>query len=313
MDLKKLRHLVAIADEGGFVKAARRLHMSQPALSRSIQALEAEAGVPLIDRGTRSGGLTPAGAFVLDRARKLLFASGCLDRDLALYRERQLGQLAFGVGPFPAAMFLPNLVQDLRREHAEVRIKLEISHGSNLLQYLRNEKIDFFVSDTRDFATEDDIAIVPLPRQPMGFFVRSGHPITALRTVKAEALVDFGLATVEPPRSARDTVSSAMGVESSSLPVVLECNDLSTLKQAALASNAILCAARVAMVDTVADGRFIALNVKDMPPLHSEMGVASIKGRSASPLVESAIRRIVSMATSVSTSPSEPTSRCKNC
>ena len=116
MDLKRWTHIVAVADRRSFIRAAEQVHLSQPALTRSIQAAEAELGLQLFDRGTQEVVPTPAGEFIVARARQLVFNSRCLERDVELYRSRELGDTAFGVGPFPAATFLAPLLAAMRRE-----------------------------------------------------------------------------------------------------------------------------------------------------------------------------------------------------
>jgi DNA-binding transcriptional LysR family regulator len=86
MDLKRLKHVVALADTRNFGRAAVQCHLTQSAFSRSIQAAEEEMGLLLFDRGTVEARCTEAGAFVVERARKLLFENSCLERDVSLYR-----------------------------------------------------------------------------------------------------------------------------------------------------------------------------------------------------------------------------------
>lgn len=73
MDLRRLSHVVALADTLHFARAAEQVHLSQPAFSRSIQAVEDDLGIRLFDRETGDVRPTPAGAFVIKRARQLLF------------------------------------------------------------------------------------------------------------------------------------------------------------------------------------------------------------------------------------------------
>lgn len=84
MDLRRLSHFIALVEEGRFAPAAERVHLSQAAFSRSIQALEERVGMQLVDRGPHGITLTQAGDVVLRRARELVFDSSCMMRDLAL-------------------------------------------------------------------------------------------------------------------------------------------------------------------------------------------------------------------------------------
>ena len=78
MNLRRLNHVVALADTLHFARAAEAAHLSQPAFSRSIQAIESELGIRLFDRDVGDVRATPAGEFVIERARKLLFEARCL-------------------------------------------------------------------------------------------------------------------------------------------------------------------------------------------------------------------------------------------
>ena len=115
LNLKRLGHLVALADELHFARAAERVHLSQAAFSRSIQSIEQDLGMRLFDREAGPVKATPAGEFVIERARRLLFDARSLQRDAALYRDSQLGDTAFGAGPYPAATIMPTVLSTLRR------------------------------------------------------------------------------------------------------------------------------------------------------------------------------------------------------
>jgi DNA-binding transcriptional LysR family regulator len=104
-----------------FGRAALQCHLTQSAFSRSIQAAEEEMGLLLFDRGTLEARCTEAGAFVVERARKLLFDSSCLERDVSLYRERLIGDLAFGVRTLPGChMWCRELLTEIRNRYPGV-------------------------------------------------------------------------------------------------------------------------------------------------------------------------------------------------
>ncbi|MBC3918086.1 LysR family transcriptional regulator [Undibacterium sp. CY18W] len=297
MELKRLRHVVALADERNFARAAERVHLSQSALSRSIQAAEAELQVQLFDRGTTEVSPTPAGSFFIERARKLLFDSRCLERDIDLYRKKQIGHLAIGVGPFPAATLLPLLMPELRQQYATVSLRVEVNNWEYLAQHLRSEELDFFVADTRELPPDEDLDIHLLARQPGGFFVRTGHPLLNRPGLQATDIVPYGLASVRLPQAIRQALGQLLGLEAGKpLPIALECDDVLTLKRTALESDTVLAAIYTAVSDEIRRGEMAALVLPGVPTMYSEVGIVSLRGRSHSPVAQFVIARLQALA-----------------
>ena len=145
MELKRMAHLVALADARHFGRAAERCHLSQPAFSRSVLAAEDELGLKLFNRETPEITCTDAGAFVVERARKLLFESRCLERDVTMYRERQIGDIAFGVGPYPAATLLLSLLCELRASYPGINTRVEVNNAQYLMgDWLQTTKDPYY-------------------------------------------------------------------------------------------------------------------------------------------------------------------------
>src|SRR5262245_50741079 len=133
MDLRRLNHVVALADELHFARAAERVHLSQPAFSRSIQAIDSEFGLRLFEREGGEIRPTPAGEFVIERARRLLFQARGVQRDVDLYRRSELGDTAFGVGPMPAASLMQLVLSQLRGLYPKVGVRVEVGNWEQLL------------------------------------------------------------------------------------------------------------------------------------------------------------------------------------
>lgn len=290
MDLKRLKHLVALADERNFSRAAERVHLSQPAFSRSVQAAEEELGLQLFDRGNLEVTSTAAGNFVIERARKLLFDSRCLERDVSLYRERLIGDISFGVGPFPAATLLPALIIELRTRYPGINSRVEVNNWKYLVEHLRAEELDFFVSDVRDVPADADLTVSSAGRQHGRFYVRTGHPLLAQESIAPSAMVPYGVASVRLPVHIREVFRQLLGTKPGEhLPVSVECDDVHLLKRVALSSDTVLASTDAAVRDEVDAGALIALQLRGMPPLFSEMGVVSLTGRTLSPVAQFAV------------------------
>ena len=152
MNLKHLEHLLALAETGSFSRAAARLHLTQSALSRSIQALEEELGGRLLDRIGKRNELTPLGHTVVARARRITLEASELKRSAELLRQGDLGSIRVGLGAGPGALLMTPLLQHIARFCPGV--KVSISRGSTELQLvqLRARQLDALVIDVRRIA-----------------------------------------------------------------------------------------------------------------------------------------------------------------
>ena len=293
MDLRRWTHVVAVADRRSFVRAAEHVHLSQPALTRSIQAAEAELGLLLFDRSSQEVKATPAGEFIIARARQLVFDSHCLARDVELYRNRGLGDTAFGVGPFPAATFLAPLLAQLRREHPHINLRVEVANWHLLVKRLLEEDIEFFVADTRDLPADPSLQIRRLRQEPGGFYVRRGHPLADRRTVTLEEVWVHGVASVRLPVAVRDLLAKMLGHASGAdFSLALECDNVEVLKAVVLDGDIVLAAPHAAAAKEVDAGTLKALAVTGLPPLASAMGAVSLRGRTPSPMAELILGRL---------------------
>lgn len=141
MELRHLRYFVAVAEERNFTRAAERLHIAQPPLSRQIQQLEELLGVLLIEKGSRPLRLTEAGQFLLAHAKPLLEQV----RDLKAMTQR-VGALerTVAVGFVASTLYglLPDIIRRYRERHPEVEVTLHEMTTVEQLKALREGRID---------------------------------------------------------------------------------------------------------------------------------------------------------------------------
>ena len=293
MDLRRLAHIVALAERRNFARASEQVNLSQPALTRSIQAAEAELGMRLFDRGGARVTPTPAGEFIVERARRLVFDGRCLKRDAELYRERKLGDTAFGIGPFPAATLLAGLLAALRRDFPQVHLRVAVTNWERLLEHLLEESIELFVADTRDLPHDPRLVVKALRREAAGFYVRRGHPLAARRSIRLGELWAHGVASVRLPKSVGAALARLLELPPHApLPIALECDDVEVLKKTALDSDIVLAAPHAAVVAELQAGALHKLRVTGLPPLFSNMGIVTLRGRTPSPMAEEILARL---------------------
>ena len=142
LELRQLRYFVAVAEEMHFGRAAQRLHMTQPPLSQSIQALEALLGTPLFARTSRSVTLTPAGAALLPHARQLLHDAQALPDLARRAAAGESGRLALAFVSTADYSVLPPFLHQFRAAYPQVQIELREATTDLQLEALEQDEID---------------------------------------------------------------------------------------------------------------------------------------------------------------------------
>jgi DNA-binding transcriptional LysR family regulator len=142
MELRHLRYFVAVAEHLSFGRAAERLHISQPPLSRQIRGLEVELGAALLSRTRRSVRLTAAGAALLPEARRLLRDADALQAGARQLASGQVGTLALGFISVAAYNVLPELAPEFRRRHPGIRLALQEATSDVQLAALAQGELD---------------------------------------------------------------------------------------------------------------------------------------------------------------------------
>jgi DNA-binding transcriptional LysR family regulator len=293
MDLKRIRYAVTLAEELNFGRAATRLHLSQPALSRGIQMLEEELDLVLFDRGTRAVAVTKVGARFLEHAQRVIHQMRSFELDMAQLRSGGIGHVAFGIGPTPTYSLMGPVLQALRRHQPQLRLTVDTNHAGYLLQHLRSESIEFLVADTRAMAHETDISITPLCRQRGAFICRPGHPLLSKPDLQPRDMLahGFALGTWTPALLAQFRVLLGLAPDQL-LPVVLESDNINLLKQLTAYDDAIMVVTHATVADDLEAGTLCALPLAATATFFAEIGIVHLKGRSLSTAADIVLQAI---------------------
>jgi LysR family transcriptional regulator, cyn operon transcriptional activator len=142
LDLQQLRTFVAIADAGGVTKAAERLHLSQPAVSRQVQALETALGVALFVRISRRVRLTSAGEDLLARSRRVLAEAEALRQRARALQAGDAGVVRIGATPPMIEAILSHFLPGYRTRHPGVEVHVVEDGGASLIARLERAEVD---------------------------------------------------------------------------------------------------------------------------------------------------------------------------
>lgn len=288
--LKQLQHLVLLADERHFARAAERAALSQSAFSRSIQMLESGVGMRLFDRDLKHVRPTQVGQRVVDRARALLAGTGDLKRELTLLRSGDLGDITLGAGALAGAAVLPGPLARLRQAHPGVLVDVEVIESNVLLDKLLRAGMDFFVGEYSEVPRHDDIHIEVLGRLDASFFCRVGHPLAARETVSLDELAGYRLASVHIPEPVLRTLVKRLTAGAGTMPELsLQCGSLTILRDYALGSDVVLLGAEGPFRVEVQQGLLVPLRVLGFDGdeagavVSADLGLLSLAGRTPTP------------------------------
>lgn len=283
MDFKRLRYALAVADEGNFVRAAERVSISQPALSRAVQTLEEELGFLLFDRGNRNVAVTVAGAAFFNHARRLLFDVRNMEHDLALLRNGDSGEVAFGIGPLHSGALLPRMLRQVRADQPGINLTVSINNSSYLLDHLRAEALEFFMSDVRLIEPAEDLIITHECRQYGGIYCRPGHPLLERGDVAPTELLPYGMAAPTIPEVLMTQLNKLFRLPPGrNLPIVLSCDSIHTLVDVAAESDLLLLSSHAALAEAAELGRLVQIPVP-LPPVYADIATIRLRGRTLSP------------------------------
>lgn len=228
MELRQLEHFLAVADHGGFTKAARQLHYGQSALSVSIQALERELGVLLFDRTTHRVGLTDAGALLVPPARRALAsAEDCRDIAAAV-RGALRGTLRIGMMQSFGVFDIPAVLGRFHQAHPGVDLQIRPAAGGSaaLMDELRQGRLDVaFVALTDP---EESIDVVLLARERLLIAGRADLLPSGRGPVAFEALADSSFVDLPIGWGIRTVADRAFAAAGVGRRVTMEVADVTT-------------------------------------------------------------------------------------
>jgi DNA-binding transcriptional LysR family regulator len=304
MTLVQLRHLISLAQTGSFSQSASALFLTQPALSRSIRALESELGQPLFDRIGRRSELTPFGREAVARARELVLAADDLRDSGHLAGEAHEGVLRIGMGSGPGAMLMTPLLLKLAQERPRLRVEVARAGTELLVRALRERTLDALVVDARSLRPAPDLQTQCVHAMRGAFLVRRGHALARRRgALGFEALLSYPIASTPlSDEVARILVERYGPGAHPDECVTLRCDELPSLVEVARHSDAVLLAIRSAAPDLVeltlqpalaASARFalVTLRRRTAPP-----GLAIVRELMAQRLADAAVPRQIGRA-----------------
>jgi LysR family cyn operon transcriptional activator len=238
IELRHLRHFLAVAEASHFTRAATQLHVTQPTLSHQIRQLEGQLNLALFDRIGRRIRLTAAGELLLPHARRVIRELQEAQAALSELHGLNGGQLKVGIMHTVSACVIPEIVSRFSAAHPAVRVTCIEMAVAEIESDLESGKLDLGISflpanrgslEGERLFTEDVVLVLPL-----------GHPLSARRSIKVSELANVPLVLLSAQYCTRQSIEDAFAEAGIRPEVRVEMNSiesiLSTIRQAGLPS-----------------------------------------------------------------------------
>lgn len=191
MELRHLRYFITVAEEENVTRAAARLHVAQPSLSRQIRDLEEELGVALFERTAKALRLTDAGRHFLEKAASIIDEVDEAVRSVREYAGVNRGDIHVGYAPSLATRALPAALASYQQRYPEMNVHLHDLSTEEMLTGIRDCTLGAALMARPSPNASDGIEFREVARFPALVAMRSDHPLAAESEIALSALSDF--------------------------------------------------------------------------------------------------------------------------
>jgi DNA-binding transcriptional LysR family regulator len=286
MNLEHLRTLISIAEEGSLSAAARARRLSQPAVTKQVQRMEAELGLALLDRGPkRQAELTPAGERVVAFAREMLARYETLEGELAVLKTMEQGMLSLASSTIPGEYVLPGLLAAFRAQYPQIEVEMTISDSADVANRLLATKADIGVIGTT--LRRPGLRLERLIGDEIVLVVPQGHAFARRERIAVEELEGKPLVLREEGSGTRRSVEAALTASGITLPkykVALVLGSTQAILQAVAQGLGLGFVSARAAAQAQADGHVACVGLEGVD-LHRDLYLAYLPQRAGDPLV----------------------------
>jgi DNA-binding transcriptional LysR family regulator len=277
----QLRHFTVLAQSASFAKASKVLFITQPALSRSIKALEEELGQLLFDRVGKRIELTSFGQTSLKRAQELLDGLNDLKKSGQKLTPTTKGLYRLGLSSGPGALLATPLLSHIAQHFPNVKIEIYRANTQTLIGLLKDRRVDGLVIDLRAMQPDSDLYIEETFEFRGEFMCRKGHPLLKLKTLPFAKLLEYPMASTPLSDELARLLVSHYGESAHPNEMIrLSSDEIHDLIEVALVSDTVVLAARAA------GSQLSVLKVEPELKASAKYAIVSVKKRSNAVLHE---------------------------
>ena len=207
INLRQFHAFVTAAQLGSFTRAAKRLNLSQPALTVQVRQLEEALGVRLFDRTTRMVKLTPIGRELTPALERVLHEIDAIMVNTKELASHIKGTVTIGALPSISSKLLPSAIAEFQKQYPGIVLRLRDVLAQRIVKLVKEEEVDFGIGTL--ISHEQDIQFTPLFTDHLGVIFPEGHPMERRKTITLKYLATFPLILMVSGTSVRNMVDRA--------------------------------------------------------------------------------------------------------
>lgn len=289
IEIRLLRHVLALNEHRNFARAAEYLHISQPALSRSIAGIEQSLGVKLFDRTASGVEPTSFGRLLIERGHDIVRREEDLRREILLMQELDFGEISVEAGPFPFEISVCDAVAKMIVRYPRLQISVHKKSPVEVIHHVLNGSVDLGVADPRYCQESQDqrLDIEFLPEHSVACCCRREHPLAGRQELTLEEILSYPLVgsvfpPVLAPILAKGTAAGRIDEASQNFLPAITVHSLSAARDIALGCDAILPITPGCISRELESGEIVILNFM-RPWMKHRYGFITLRGRTPSP------------------------------
>lgn len=275
MEFRYLESFLVLSATLHFGQAAERVYLSQSALSRQIQQLEAELGVALFERSGRRVALTPAGRILASHARRVM--DEIREARLALAELDGCLQGGISISCFDGASvyLIPNILASLHSSHSGIAVSVATHNTKDALRAVRDGTVDAAMVVLP--VPLDGLQVLPLFREELVLVLPAHHPLRSLRRVPIKSLRDEPLITARKGQNTRLLTDRALSQEGCTPMVIFELESVHARKDAVRAGIGVAILGKMSVLRPPRGAGLITRPLS--PPIYRGVGLVTRSGR----------------------------------
>ena len=267
LTMQQLEALIHLVEERSFSRAARKMHLTQPSLTKHIRNVEEALGAKIVDRSSRSLALTPEGRVLHDYARRIVKLRDEARERILLLREKEAGDIRIAASTIPATYILPYAIGAFRKKHPGIRTTVRAADSSDVIETVLDNGAEIGFIGKKPSGGK--LIAEELWKDRLVLAVLSGHPWAKRRSVRIAEIVKAPFVIREKGSGTREALEECLretaGQGLPHLNIAAELGSSEAVKEAVIAGLGISVISVHAIRRELKSGILAALVVEGCP------------------------------------------------